>query len=192
MRLRLPPPLLLLVFLGACTPVVEAEVAVPTVGATTTTKTTTVSPPTTSTTTTTTTESFSTLGGVITNGEIPLWDATVRLNEELIYTDTSGMFSFGGAQPGTLTVERPGYLSVEVEYAGGDLFLDLPLERRVVRAIRVSRYVAMNDDDFDGLLELAENSTVNSFVFDTKDESGTVLYETAVPQAPPGTHLMKA
>ena len=184
MRLRLVL-LLLSVFLGGCTSVVQTEVATPTEVSTPapTTSTSTSSTVVATTTTTIAAEVLFTLGGVITNGEIPLWDAMVRLNGELIYTDTSGLFSFGGAQPGLLTVERPGYLSVEVGYAGGDVSLALPLERRVVRAIRVSRYVAMNDDDFARLLGLAEHSTVNSFVFDTKDESGTVLYETAVPEA---------
>jgi hypothetical protein len=149
----------------------------------------TVPPPTTTsttsttTTTTTTTLPSYTLGGTVVTDEHPLWDAVVTLNGESIYTDSSGLFSFGGALAGTLSIERPGYLPQEVEYEGGDLSIEVVMEVRVVRALRVSRYVSMNDDDFDRLLGLAAITTVNSLVFDTKDETGKVLYETAVPEA---------
>lgn len=56
--------------------------------------------------------------------------------------------------------------------------MDITLEPRVVRALRVSRYTSMDAPRFDDLLDLAEASSVNALAFDTKDETGTVLYET--------------
>ena len=53
----------------------------------------------------------------------------------------------------------------------------------IVRGLRVSRYVAASDEDFQRLLGLADDSVVNALVFDTKDETGSVLYETGVADA---------
>jgi hypothetical protein len=47
----------------------------------------------------------------------------------------------------------------------------------------VSSYVAADPIQFGALLELAANSTVNTLVFDTKDESNHVLYESNSPFA---------
>ena len=52
-----------------------------------------------------------------------------------------------------------------------------------MRALRVSKYVAADADAFANLLDLAEKTIVNALVFDTKDESGYVLHETAVEAA---------
>lgn len=53
----------------------------------------------------------------------------------------------------------------------------------VVRGVRVSREVAADPDRFAALLDLIEPTTVNALVFDTKDETGTVLYDTEVAEA---------
>lgn len=182
--MRTPTLLIVLSFVAAsCTPspeVVDTVATQTTLPAPTTTSTTST---TSTTTTTTTTLPSYTLGGTVLNAEHPLWDAIVTLNGESIYTDSSGLFSFGGALPGTLTVDRPGYLPQTIEYEGGGSSIEVVMEVRVVRALRVSSSVVRNDDDFNRLLGLAAITTVNSFVFDTKDETGKVQYETAVPEA---------
>ncbi len=50
----------------------------------------------------------------------------------------------------------------------------------VVRGLRVSEIVAGDRERFDGLLELADESVVNTLVFDTKTEAGDVLYASEV------------
>ncbi len=54
------------------------------------------------------------------------------------------------------------------------------LEPLVVRGLRVSPDVAADDERFAELLDFADRSTVNALVFDTKDESDAVLYQTEV------------
>lgn len=53
-------------------------------------------------------------------------------------------------------------------------------EPPVVRGLRVSADVAADPERFRELLALAEQSTINGLVFDTKTESGEVLYDTEV------------
>ena len=62
----------------------------------------------------------------------------------------------------------------------------MTLEPLIVRGIRVSRYVAMHPDMYADLLELVAPTVVNALVFDTKDETGTVLYDTEVAYAADG------
>ncbi|MEE8331814.1 MAG: putative glycoside hydrolase, partial [Acidimicrobiia bacterium] len=86
----------------------------------------------------------------------------------------------------TITISRPAWLTQEIEWSAtqeGGESMKVSLEPRVVNALRVSRYVAMDAELFDAHLEMAASSSINAFVFDTKDESGQVLYETAVAEA---------
>ncbi|MDH3607423.1 MAG: hypothetical protein OER12_10570 [Acidimicrobiia bacterium] len=169
--------------LAACTTGVAQEPAPPasstttTVAPTTTTTTTTIPP-----TTTTTIPVFDLAGSVLTPDGLPLTAAQVSIGEASTTTAADGSFVLAGVPAGTVTISRPAHHSVEVPWTGAAR-VDVSLEPRVVRALRVSKYVAADPEAFAGLLDLAANSMVNSLVFDTKDESGYVLYETAVPQA---------
>ena len=53
----------------------------------------------------------------------------------------------------------------------------------VVRGLRVSEIVAGDREKFDALLALADESVVNTLVFDTKTEAGDVLYASEVDLA---------
>jgi len=141
--------------------------------------------PTTTTTTTVTTAapSFDVRGSVTTAGGTPLPGALVTLGGETATTDDSGVFSFLAVQPGMISVTRPGWMPGSVAFDGTVPAVSVALEPRVVRALRVSRSVAADDDAFARLLELTDLSTVNALVFDTKDESGSVLYATDVVEA---------
>lgn len=171
---------------AACTTGVAQEPATPATQATTTT-TTTVPPTTTTTTlppttTTTTVPVFDLAGSVTTPEGLPLPDAVIRIAEAEATTGADGVFSLTGVPAGLVTISRPAWHGTEVPWAG-EARVDVALEPRIVRALRVSKYVAGNADQFASLLDLADRTLVNSLVFDTKDESGYVLYETAVPQA---------
>jgi hypothetical protein len=50
------------------------------------------------------------------------------------------------------------------------------LSPHIVRGLRVASTVAADDEAFNHLLDLAAGSTVNTLVFDTKDETSKVLY----------------
>ena len=176
----------LALLLTACTTGVAQEATPPATAAATTT-TTLPPPPTTTTTlppttTTTTIPVFDLAGSVLTTDGVPLADAIVRIAGAEATTGVDGSFQMTGVPAGTVTISRPAWHGTEVPWAG-EARVDVTLQPRVVRALRVSSYVAADDDQFAGLLDLADRTLVNALVFDTKDESGYVLYETNVPEA---------
>ena len=171
---------------AACTTGVAQEPATPATRATTTT-TTTVPPTTTTTTlppttTTTTVPVYDLAGSVTTPDGLPLPDAVIRIADAKATTGADGLFSLAGVPAGMVTISRPAWHGTEVPWAG-EARVDVTLEPRIVRALRVSSYVAADDDQFAGLLDLADRTLVNALVFDTKDETGYVLYDTEVPEA---------
>ncbi len=139
---------------------------------------TTTSTTTTTTTTTTTLPPTYDLNIVVTGPDgAGLAEATATVGSNQAVSDTSGSLAFSAIDPGTIELARFGWLPASVEWDGADTDLEIALEPRVVRALRVSSYAAADREQFDALLDLAANSTVNSLVFDTKDESSYVLYE---------------
>lgn len=148
--------------------------------------TTTLPPTTTSTTTTTTTTTpptFDLRGVVMGPDGLPLHETWVTVGEQTIVTAADGSFDFSAIQPGEISVWRPGWLPTNVDWDGAPEPVDIRLEPRVVRALRVSSYVAEDRAMYETLLDQAERSTVNALVFDTKDESSKVLYASESPFA---------
>jgi hypothetical protein len=125
---------------------------------------------------------FDLAGSVLTTDGVPLADAFVRVGDAEAITGVDGSFRLAGVPAGTVTISRPAWHGIEVPWAG-EARVDVTLEPRIVRALRVSKYVANDDELFAGLLDLAERTIINALVFDTKDESGYVLYETGVEAA---------
>ena len=121
------------------------------------------------------------MGTVVDARGLPLSGATVAIGESVDVTDLNGEFFFDAVRLGTVAVTRPGWLPATVDWQEGGVF-EITLEPRVVRALRASKYVAADDEKFAVLLEHAAATTVNALVFDTKDESGYVLYDSTVPQ----------
>ncbi|MEL7209844.1 MAG: putative glycoside hydrolase, partial [Actinomycetota bacterium] len=96
-------------------------------------------------------------------------------------TRADGRFVLTVPAGSTLVVERPVWGSVEVPVPaapGEDLVVEL--QPMVVRGLRVAKEVARDRIRFDELLALTEGTTVNTLVFDTKDETNVVLYDTEV------------
>ncbi len=110
-----------------------------------------------------------------------LADALVTAGDVSVLTDSDGSFVLDNVQRGSsITVKRPVWQSVSVEWSSEPEPLQVEMDPIVVKGLRVSRYVAADTDDFERLLDLADTTTVNALVFDTKDEEGTVLYDTDV------------
>jgi len=179
----------LALMLAACTNSVAQEPAQPATSAPPPTTTTTTLPPTTTTTTlppttttTTTIPVFDLAGSVSTSDGLPLPGAVVAVSGSEVTTGPDGLFALTGVPAGPVSVTRPAWLGVEVPWTG-EARVDVALEPRIVKALRVSKYVAADPDQFTALLDLAERTAVNALVFDTKDESGYVLYETDVEAA---------
>jgi hypothetical protein len=141
-------------------------------------------PPTTTSTTTTTTTTTTTLpprfdmSGVVSAPDgSTLDEVIVTIGDHTTTTGEDGTFVFTDILPGTIEASRLGWMPVSLDWDGNNDLIELAMEPRIVRALRVSSYVAADPAQFQALLELAAASTVNALVFDTKDESSKVLYE---------------
>jgi hypothetical protein len=102
---------------------------------------------------------------------------------ETVVMAEDGSFEFNAIAPGEILVSRPGWLATGIEWDGSPTAVEIELEPRVVRALRVSSYVAEDRAMFEALLDQAARTTVNALVFDTKDESSKVLYASDSPFA---------
>ena len=131
-------------------------------------------PPTTTTTLppVTTTVPNATVYGLITtpDGE-PLPGVTVDIGGEIAVTNERGRYAVSRAPFGPMAVTRPAWVPIEAEWDGTPS-LDFTLEPFVVRGIRAN-WVVFDEDKWDSILSLADQSVVNTIVFDTKDEIGT-------------------
>ena len=111
----------------------------------------------------------------------PLGGAVVLAGDQRAVSDRDGVFTLAVEPDQALQVRLPTWLPVTVAEPRSGLTVELtPV---VARGVRVSRYVAADRAMFVDLLDLVEDTTVNALVFDTKDETGTVLYETEVETA---------
>lgn len=98
-------------------------------------------------------------------------------------TGADGWFSFETTTPTTMHVSKPGWRSVEVAWDDSVTFYETTIAPQKIRGLRVGADAAGSDAAFAQLLSLADSTAVNTFVFDTKQEGGDVLYDTAVPAA---------
>jgi len=121
--------------------------------------------------------------GVVSHAGRPLAYATVTAGEHSVITGPDGAFAFPATTAQALSVSRPGFVDAAIEVPPGGGVTDVLLEPFVVRALRVSSVVAKYDQDFANLLNLAATTPVNTLVFDTKDETGYVLYQSTAPAA---------
>lgn len=106
----------------------------------------------------------------------------ISIGTETVSTGEDGSFTLGPVLAGTVEVFRPAWKPTSLALTE-DANVALTLEPITVRALRVSAYSELTPAVYDNVLALAEGSSVNALVFDTKDESGHVRYETSVQQA---------
>ncbi|MCH7845630.1 MAG: hypothetical protein IH850_07340 [Acidobacteria bacterium] len=109
--------------------------------------------------------------------------ALVHSGERSAVTGADGAFELASAQPGLVTISKPGYSTIAVPLAAGARSLEAVLEPFLVKGMRISPAAAGDDARFASLLVMAEDSVINTFVFDTKDEKGAVRYESNVSGA---------
>lgn len=138
---------------------------------------------TTTTTTTTTLPSYHVTGRVTDDDGDPVARAVVSMGEDVATTGPDGWFAFDTTDPTPMTISKPGWSSVEVDYSESADFYEAAISPLTVRGLRVSPEAAGDDARFDRLLALARDTAVNSLVFDTKQEGGLVVYDTGVEDA---------
>ena len=71
--------------------------------------------------------------------------ASVSLGEANVMTDDQGSFEISRASPGTITVERPGWVATEFAWDGGELVKEITLEPYLIRALHVGHTVFVSD-----------------------------------------------
>lgn len=167
----------LLLILGGCQDATIGEIAETTSAGVSSTTPTTVPP------TTTTVPAFQVSGKVTTDDGTPVRGAVVTMGDDRAITGQDGWYSFETSTPTTMTVEKSGWTSSEVAWSETVSFYETSIMPEKVRGLRVGGEAAGNDETFADLLALADATAVNTFVFDTKQEGGDVMYHTSVEQA---------
>ncbi|MGH8943805.1 MAG: putative glycoside hydrolase, partial [Acidimicrobiia bacterium] len=122
------------------------------------------------------------LGKVTDPSGIPVPRATVTVGADSAVTAPDGWFDML-ATPGPLQVDKPAWVGVESAWDGSNAFTQVAMEPRRLRALRVGAEGAGDDERFAALLTLADETAINAFVFDTKQEGGKVFYDTEVAEA---------
>jgi hypothetical protein len=121
------------------------------------------------------------LDGTITAADgRPLPGATVTLGRREAVSDENGGFRIVRADAGELRVHRPAWMDVSTTWDGSASDVEISMEPRMIRALRVSGDKAGDPAVWRGLLDLADTTGVNAFVVDTKDELGTVMRDVDV------------
>jgi hypothetical protein len=131
---------------------------------------------------TTTVPGIQLLGKVTDPAGVPVPRATVTVGPDSAVTAPDGWFDML-ATPGPVQVEKPAWVGAESTWDGSNAFTQMAIEPRRLRALRVGAEAAGNDERFAAVLALADETAIDAFVFDTKQEGGKVFYQTAVTGA---------
>ena len=122
-------------------------------------------------------------GAVLDRGGFGLAAASVSLGDTEVVTDRSGRFEISRASAGTITVTRPGWHDTEFSWDGEILVTEIEMEPRVIRGLHIAYSVYSDEEQWQNLLAVAEETVVNALVIDVKDESGRIFYATGVSLA---------
>lgn len=134
-------------------------------------------------TTTTTRPVHSASGRVVDIRGDPLAGASVTAGGTVVHSSPDGFFAIETTSPGEIDVSARGWTSSRVTWPTDGLAVEVSLEPMRVRGLRVAAEAAGSDEAFARLLDLADETAVNTFVFDTKQEGGKVVYATKVGEA---------
>ncbi len=138
---------------------------------------------TTPSTTTTARSVFTVLGKVVDPSGVVVPGATVTIGPADLTTGSDGTFTFEATEPEPFLVTKRGWTEAMVPWDHGSAFFVVTINPKKVRGLRVGAAAAGDDAHFERLLKLADDTAVNAFVFDTKQEGGTVVYDTSVGEA---------
>ncbi len=121
------------------------------------------------------------LGGTVVGPDgRPLPATTVTLNGRTAITDSAGRFELSRALAGAVSASRPAWHDATATWDGETPSLQVEMQPLDIHGLRVSGDKAADPEVWASLLELADQSVINAFVVDTKDESGWVYYETPI------------
>lgn len=109
--------------------------------------------------------------------------ATVRAGEREVTTDALGSFELIAAVPGPVEAAKLAWETAQAEWDGSPGRLVVAMQPFIVKGARVYGSVAHSAEEFSRLLQMIDGTVINTLVFDTKEESGAVLYDSQVPDA---------
>jgi hypothetical protein len=112
----------------------------------------------------------------------PVPRAEVAVGEHVALTAADGWFDLM-TSPGQLTIDKPAWVATEGTWDGSPAFTEWAMEPMKIRALRVGAEAAGDDERYAAMLALADETAINAFVFDTKQEGGKVFYDTTVMDA---------
>ncbi|MDK1019275.1 MAG: putative glycoside hydrolase [Actinomycetota bacterium] len=122
-------------------------------------------------------------GRIVSHTGRALPGVAVTLGEARDTTDNEGRYALARAVPGTITLSRPAWESIEFLWNGVDDRYDMSMSPRIIRAIRITPEDVLDGDRWNALLVLADTTGLNAVVVDLKTEDGTVVYSTEVAAA---------
>lgn len=102
--------------------------------------------------------------------------AQVTAGDKTTITAEFGAFEVVGAAPGPVTISKSAWDDTQFTWDGREGRVDVEMRPFVVRGLRVYGFSAADDQVFNNLLRIADATSVNALVFDTKSEGGEVLY----------------
>ncbi len=107
----------------------------------------------------------------------------VTLGDLTITTGEFGSFEAVSALAGEVSATKTAWVPASTEWDGKTSRLELTIEPFIVKGLRVDGLAAGDDDKFTEILRMADLSTVNTLIFDTKDEKGIIPYLSQVQEA---------
>jgi hypothetical protein len=123
------------------------------------------------------------LQGRITNSSgVGLGGVTVSLGGRTAVTTPNGRFSLRRVVAGEVVAAKPGWEQEATEWAGKRDQLELSLDPFLARGLHIGGWVVA-EDRWASLLDLADQTEINTMVVDVKDESGMVFHMSEVPVA---------
>jgi len=122
-------------------------------------------------------------GRVVAPNGIGVAAVSVSLGELELETDEYGNFEFVEALAGEVTADKTAWTSTSIEWDGRATRLEVILEPFIIRGLRVDGVAAGIEEKYTEILRMAEASTVNTLIFDTKDEKGIIPYLSNVQEA---------
>lgn len=122
-------------------------------------------------------------GVVLANDGRALPDATISTRGTETNSAVDGSFTLTRAVPGEIAVSRPAWLDTTVTWDGVSDAIEVVLEPRVIRGVRINSTTAGNLDRWQDLLDVVMTTGANAIVFDAKSEDGNVPYNTSVATA---------
>lgn len=115
------------------------------------------------------------LRGVVVDGEgLPVDSAVVAAGDATSVTDAEGHFSIRGAEPGSVSVERPAWLSNSFHWDGGPGEALVELVPFTARAVHIVGEAVANS--LETFVDMAKETELNALMIDLKEEHGVVWF----------------